>query len=247
MYIWACANGKCQKRDGRYAKLVVCNANQRLMLMKLFCSVRAWRCVRFNKKYAEKLEKKAARKREQEKKAEIPTQPSGPKSNPFSVSAHSNADSRGLTHGDLQLANAVEDAPPFGLGSQIFDATTEEPVPPEPEFDDSGSDTDDDTEDSEDAVDEEAEDLAEALAKTTLNDVYTVWEAMPSYPPVYMSTVSEYLPPEPKAKANIKADDGLGGSKTRGGSEAYENSMHVDEVFSRFTKRVECEGEQCVR
>jgi pre-rRNA-processing protein TSR4 len=145
----------------------------------------------------------------------------------------------------------VVDASPFGLGSHIFDATTGggEPVPPESEFEaeDSDPDTDGDTEDSEDAVDEEAEDLAEALAKTTLNDVYTIWGDMPSYPPVYLSTIGEYLPPEPKTKANIKVDDGLGDSKAKGGLEAYENSTHVDEVFSRFTKRVECEGGQCVR
>lgn len=96
-------------------------------------------------------------------------------------------------------------------------------------------------------MDEEAEDLAEALAKTTLNDVYVVWKDMPSYPPLYMSTVSEYLPPEPKAKGNIKVDDGLKDGKTKGGLEAYENSMNVDEAFSRFTKRVECEGDQCIR
>jgi pre-rRNA-processing protein TSR4 len=59
------------------------------MLMKTFYSVRAWRCVRFNKKYAEKLERKAARKKEQEKKVEKPAQPTGPGSNPFSVGAHS--------------------------------------------------------------------------------------------------------------------------------------------------------------
>ena len=57
------------------------------MLMKLSHSVRAWRCVRFNKKYAEKLERKATRK-EQEKEMEKPAQLTGPKSNPFSVSAH---------------------------------------------------------------------------------------------------------------------------------------------------------------
>lgn len=125
----------------------------------------------------------------------------------------------------------------------------EEPVPPEPEFEanDGESDTDDGSEDDEDTVDEEAEDLAEALARTTLNDVYAVWKDMPSYPPMYMSTVSEYLPPEPKAKVNVKVDDGFGGGKTKGGLETYENSMSMDEVFSRFTKRVECEGEQCIR
>ena len=55
------------------------------MLMKIFCSVGAWRCVRFNKKYAEKLERKATRKKEQEKKMEKPAQLT---SNPFSVSAY---------------------------------------------------------------------------------------------------------------------------------------------------------------
>jgi len=209
MYIWACANGKCQKKDG---------------------SVRAWRCVRFNKKYAEKLERKATRK-EQEKEAEKSTQQTGPKSNPFS------------------LGNSAAATSPFGLGSQIFGATTEEegPTPPEPEFEDDSDSDSDDSEDSEDTVDEEADDLAEALAKTTLSDVYTVWKDMPSYPPLYLSTISEYLPPEPKAKANIKVDDGLGDGKTKGGLEAYENSMNLDEVFSRFIKRVECEGEQCIR
>jgi len=70
---------------------------------------------------------------------------------------------------------------------------------------------------------------------------------MPSYPPLYLSTISEYLPPEPKAKTNIRVDDGLGDVKAKGGLEAYENSMNVDEIFSKFTKRVECEGGQCVR
>ena len=60
------------------------------MLMKLLYSVRAWRCVRYNKKYAEKLERKALRKKEQEKTEKL-AQPPGPKSNPFSVSVHSDA------------------------------------------------------------------------------------------------------------------------------------------------------------
>lgn len=75
-------------------KLVACHVNQRSILMKLLCSVRAWRCVRFNKKYAEKLERKAAREKEQEK----PPPPSGPKSNPFSVGARSDINRHGLTH-----------------------------------------------------------------------------------------------------------------------------------------------------
>jgi pre-rRNA-processing protein TSR4 len=206
--------------------------------------------VRFNKKYAEKLEKKAARKEEQKKEVEKPAQSNGQRSNPFSVSSRSSAEFYTLTSG-FQLGKSAEATSPFGLGSQIFGGSTEEeePIPPEPEFedDDSESDTDDDSETSEDTVDEEAEELAEALAKTSLNDVYAVWNDMPAYPPLYMSTVSEYLPPEPKVRANIKVDDGLGDCKTKGGLEAYENSLNVDEVFSRFIKRVECEGEQCIR
>ena len=138
----------------------------------------------------------------------------------------------------------------MGLGSQIFGAAAEDedPVPPEPEFedDDHDSDTSGDSEDSEDTLDE-AEELAEALAETTLSDAYAVWNDMPAYPPLYLSTASEYLPSEPKAKANTKADELLGDGKTKGGLEAFENSMNVDEVFSRFTKRVACEGGQCIR
>lgn len=140
---------------------------------------------------------------------------------------------------------------PSGLGSQIFgdSAEEEEPTPPEPEFEDDDGDSDfsDGSQDSDDTIDEVAEELAEALAKTSLNDVYAVWKDMPTYPPLYLSTISEYLPPEPKAKANIGVDDGLGDCKAKGGSEAYENSLNVDEVFSRFIKRVGCEGEQCIR
>ena len=223
-------------------------ANQRLMFMKQPCSVRAWRCVRFNKKYAEKLEKKAERREGQKKKAEKPAQSDGQRSNPFSVSSRSSARFDTLTS-RFQLEKSVEAASPFGLGSQIFSGSTEEeePTPPEPEFEDDGSDsdTDDNTENSEDTVDEEAEELAEALAKTSLSDVYAVWNDMPAYPPLYMSTISEYLPPEPKV--NVKVDDGLGDYKAKGGLEAYENSLNVDEAFSRFINRVECEGEQCIR
>ena len=52
--------------------------------------------MRFNKKYAEKLERKAARKKEQEKKVEESS--TGPKSNPFSVSAYSEVDWLALMH-----------------------------------------------------------------------------------------------------------------------------------------------------
>lgn len=56
--------------------------------MKQLCSVRAWRCARFNKKYAEKLERGVARRKEQESKAEKPPESTRQKSNPFSVGSH---------------------------------------------------------------------------------------------------------------------------------------------------------------
>ena len=205
--------------------------------------------MRFNKKYAEKLEEKAARKKDQER-LEKPAQSTGQKSNPFSVSSYSDSNYKLLTS-RFQFGDSAEVPSSFGLGSQIFGGSTEEvePIPPEPEFEDDDSDSDiqDDSEDSMDSVDEEAEELADALAKTSLNDVNAVWKEMPAHPPLYLSTISEYLPPVSKAKANIKVDDGLGDCKTKGRPESYENSLNVDEVFSRFIKRVECEGEQCIR
>lgn len=68
------------------------------MFIKQFYSVRAWRCVRFNKKYAEKLERKAARKKEQEKKVEELVPSTGQKSNPFSVSSYPEVDRHALIH-----------------------------------------------------------------------------------------------------------------------------------------------------
>ena len=76
---------KVPEEGWKVDELVTYSTNWRLTLTEPFYSVRAWRCVRFNKKYAEKLERKAVRK-EREKKTERPAQPTGPKSNPFSVS-----------------------------------------------------------------------------------------------------------------------------------------------------------------
>jgi pre-rRNA-processing protein TSR4 len=73
------------------------------------------------------------------------------------------------------------------------------------------------------------------------------WASTPSYPPLYLSTVQEYLPPPPQSKFSL--DSCLQDSK---GSkhwelETYENSLNVDNVFERFAKRVGYEGAQCVR
>jgi pre-rRNA-processing protein TSR4 len=96
------------------------------------------------------------------------------------------------------------------------------------------------------------EELLTALAATTLEE--SPWRSAPSYPPLYLSTCSEYLPAQPKLKlppgvqiVDSLDDPGKGGKDVSWIAEAYENSLDVDQVFERFTKRVGFEGDQCVR
>ncbi|KAF8885017.1 programmed cell death protein 2 [Infundibulicybe gibba] len=219
LYIWGCARGGCQRKDG---------------------SIRAWRGLRYNGKYAVKLEQKLARRRDKEKaqaaaRAEQERVKAAAKSNPFSMS------------------NAA--APnPFGLGAQIFGGSNPAPAP-EPE---SRVEEDEEEEgEEEDVSDTESEkSLLTAMASTTLSE--SAWKAAPLYPPLYLSTSSEYLPPQPKLKLPPGAqisdplEDDNGGKKGKDkdiswASEAYENSLELDHVFERFMKRVDYEGEQCVR
>jgi pre-rRNA-processing protein TSR4 len=121
---------------------------------------------------------------------------------------------------------------PFGLGSQVFG----NPKPSEntPDFkNDSSGDS-----------------LATAIASVSLDE--SSWLKAPAYPPVYLSTISEYIPPPPKLRlpAGVRMHDS--DSDTNKdldwiGSEVYENSLGIDRVFERFTKRVAYEGLQCVR
>jgi pre-rRNA-processing protein TSR4 len=139
---------------------------------------------------------------------------------------------------------------PFGLGTQIFcDASTEAPISPA-----EVAETESDGESEGSASSTSDASLITAMASTSLET--SPWISAPSYPPLYLSTVSEYLPPPPKAKlpagVHIQdpADDDSGkedGKNKNWAFEAYENSLEVDHVFDRFTKRVGYEGEQCVR
>jgi pre-rRNA-processing protein TSR4 len=88
-----------------------------------------------------------------------------------------------------------------------------------------------------------------ALASTTLED--TVWKATPAYEPLYLSTLSEYLPSHSKQKlpANVQVvgPDIQDKNDPIWNNESYENSLEIDHVFDRFTKRVANESEQCLR
>ncbi|KAJ7257896.1 programmed cell death protein 2 [Mycena haematopus] len=183
--------------------------------------VRAWRGLRYNDAYAAKLAKKSVKHKAK------PT-PATEKPNPFSL-------------------GGVPNSTPFGLGAQIFgDSPPAAPSPSAP----IQEEDDQDTSDAESDV--TSEELLTALAATTLEE--SPWRAAPSYPPIYLSTCSEYLPaqPKPKLPPGVQVVDSLdepgkGGKDVSWIAEAYENSLDVDQVFERFTKRVGFEGDQCVR
>ncbi|TFK74897.1 hypothetical protein BDN72DRAFT_832610 [Pluteus cervinus] len=129
--------------------------------------------------------------------------------------------------------------PSHGLGAHIFgvgpflDAKQEEA-----DASDSESDTSEGS-------------LVTAMASTSLED--SAWKSAPRYPALYLSTVSEFLRPQPKLKipAGVQVPDPYSDNPGKGdvswASEPYENSLEVDKVFERFSKIVSSEGEQCIR
>lgn len=113
-------------------------------------------------------------------------------------------------------------------------------------------DEDNDDEDTSDAESEGS--LLTALASTTIAE--SEWKLAPCYPPLYLSTVAEYLPPQPKKRfpKDIVVEDPRDHENSKKkdqdiswAKETYEDSLEVDQVFEKFSKRVEVEGEQCVR
>ncbi|KAG5645715.1 hypothetical protein DXG03_005410 [Asterophora parasitica] len=141
------------------------------------------------------------------------------------------------------------------MGAQIFgDAPAPPPTISETQVSDEETirDAEEDGDDDDEGSSED--ELLTAMASVTVEE--SPWKAAPSYPPIYLSTVSEYLPPQSKAKLPPGAqvsdplDDDSKGGKDKDiswASEAYEDSLEMDHVFERFTKRVAFEGEQCVR
>lgn len=181
-------------------------------------------------------------------------------------------------------ASTAQQPGPFALGAQIFGdfptpglsspALLQQQPPPSsssvPGQDEEPEDVNEDDEDDEDDEEEEEEEdiIAARLESTTLEP--SAWLSAPSYVPIYLSTVSEYLSPPPKPKlppgTNLGEEDERegGGRKVQakkdkeereglgvGGDgwmmEGYENSLEVDHAFERFSKRVGYEGQQCLR
>lgn len=138
---------------------------------------------------------------------------------------------------------------PFDLGSQVFGKASLTPPLEDTEEvaqDHASSPSDDES----DSTDDVGADLADSMAAASLEN--SPWAAAPAYSPLYLSTVSEYLPPAPKVKVPSSADfdvddDGRKAKDSGWAMEGYENSIEVDHAFERFTKRVGYEGEQCLR
>ena len=137
----------------------------------------------------------------------------------------------------------------LGLGTQLF--RTDNPLPRNEDNIHDMHSSDSRSESSED--DDNINALTEQLGSTALEsyNVPTEWLSSPSYKSVYLSTISEYIPPPPKSKAKTEhflddVEDGKNAGKDWG-LEGWESSMNVDPIFERFTKRVSSENEQCVR
>ncbi|KAI0691233.1 programmed cell death protein 2 [Cytidiella melzeri] len=223
LYVWGCARGVCQKLEG---------------------SVRAWRGLRFNEQYAVKLQKQKEQQRQKElakAKAveEEAKRKSAAKTNPFSMNVSS---------GGPNL---------FGLGTHTFGvSTTVRETTEEESSSDSGEEghsLEDDESDEDEDEDERDEDeaLVTALAAATLDS--SAWASTPAYDVLYLSTIAEYISSASKPKVPKEAqvdEDCLETRKSKDSTwatEGYENSLEIDHVFERFSKRVGNEGEQCLR
>lgn len=204
-------------------------------------SVRVWRGLKRNEKYAAKLEAKRRRQRQKEEEkakalAAEQARAATAKVNPFSMKGSSNTTPN-----------------PFGLGAQVFGgayATPEGAASNAQDHQNPQNSRFDEDEGEDDESSDDDEELLTAMASTTLED--SPWKAAPAYPALYLSTVAEYLPPAPKSRSSpekaILEEAAEGKAKDGGWSvEGYEDSMDLDHVFERFSKRVGYLGEQCIR
>lgn len=208
-------------------------------------STRAWRGLRYNAVYAAKLKAKQARRAAQQKtKASLPSKLAA-SANPFSVSSHTSIHSCFIDMIVIQMkTTAVPTA--SGLGDHIFGTPAVNiQHRPEQDHDDRSDAESDGSSSSEDSL---------IIAMTSARVVDSFWAAAPSYPAIYLSTVSEYIPQTSKAKVMASARiedpvvaDGKAKKDAIWALETCENSLEIDSVFDRFSKRVGFTGEQCIR
>lgn len=115
---------------------------------------------------------------------------------------------------------------------------------------DTHSEEDSESDVSDDDDDQSIDQVTEYLAKASLGE-QSEWENVPYYSATYLSTVGEPLPPPvTNSKSQSKLEDEVLGLEAAPGgwtTESYENSLAVDIVFEKFTKRVSLDFEQCIR
>jgi pre-rRNA-processing protein TSR4 len=90
--------------------------------------------------------------------------------------------------------------------------------------------------------------IAAALLRTTLEASSPSpdrdWSSVPSYSPLYLDTVSEYIAPP---SATIPQVNNRGVGQGVWGGESYEPTKGIDEVFEKFVLCVGQEPQQCIR
>ncbi|KZT54952.1 hypothetical protein CALCODRAFT_370547 [Calocera cornea HHB12733] len=215
LYVWGCARAECQRKDG---------------------SVRAYRSLCHNAKYAAKLERQRARKAAQ---SSAPEKPAAPKSgtNPFS---------RAVPASDQVVA-------PSGLGDLLFAANSSNCDHPDScgwgEASDSNSATDEEDDEEEESPEEE---LAEEDSGTQARgEPNPDWALQPSYRSLYISTVEEYINAKPPPPVSKKAINEAQTSTDTGGApwgkESYEVMHKLDDIFEKFVARVQEEPQQVLR
>ncbi|TIB80127.1 hypothetical protein E3Q22_02065 [Wallemia mellicola] len=211
LFFFACSRASCQKKDG---------------------SVRAFRCLSRNEKWARKLAKlkqrdqeKKKKQAEEDKKAkeQATTNPfTAGKSNPFSQTT-------GAFGADDSDSESEEEQPRF---KKIIES------------------------DSEESSEDEDEGLEAELAKLEISDggvapTKQYWPEQPSYATQYIATTPEVIP-KPSKDSKVKIEDvkqtlqGAGGNSEL---EEFEKSMGngMDEAFEHFIKHVNYEPQQCIR
>ncbi len=146
------------------------------------------------------------------------------------------------------MSTDVAKMPHTGLGSDMFNSvltldsdgtiTSQGPVP------DESIDSDVDS-----ASTSSVSSAIVALASVTLVD--SLWQSAPSYPPQYLSSANEYIPPQNIASdepaARLIDDNGVTQEGHPWISEKYENTIHTDHIFDKFNERTAHEPQQCVR
>ncbi|SAM82454.1 uncharacterized protein UBRO_04524 [Ustilago bromivora] len=253
LMVWGCARPACQHKD--------------------VSSLRVIRALKFNRRWAAKLEKQKAKRlaREQAKKDREAAaakakqkQEERAKVNPFAASADAGGANGGL--GGMLFGGGADN--PFATSTPVPAAESTTTTAASADDEDDNEEEYSDHEDSEDEDDQLAEELAlkSDLEATPSNPESSWVKSSTRYPPLYLNTI-----PEPSSSSISKklskeeaamlksasasgtlttSDNAANDADLKGfAKEGYEKMLldGIDDTFERFLKRVEVEPRQAVR